>query len=352
MTGKDMAEAIAGISDPYLMEAMIGISNAVAEHPGEELNMKARKMHSVKRIGAIAAAACLLLALGITAFASGFSFAAWFQRVFPGLPAQDAVYEQLSAGEITPCTSNGTTITPIAAIADNTMCYIRLRIDAPEDTELHIPDRDTEGYLHLSGRGNSSDLLVNTKTGKGESGEAEFIWMDDIPGDNSLDVVIIYSGMIGDTHFTDHKVRTVNIHGIWLQDSAKNYSLVLDGDWSFDLAFPAAEPKELDVKGLEAYRLIDGEICNADEVTLTLTRMTVSPLSLDVTYRYTTADQNVIPDPGTILVVLKDGTEVTSNIGSAEGENDWMHFTCILDTPIDVSEVDFIQFGSQQISVN
>lgn len=344
MSRKDIANAVSNISDKYLIEAMDGMTDTMGQNPSKVGNMKTRKRFTIGRMAGIAAAVCLVLAMGITAYATNASFANWFKDIFSGPPAQEDVYEQISASGMAPCTSNGTTITPVAAIADNTMCYIRLRIDAPEGTNLNIPD-ENDGYLQLAN--DSYDLLVNKETGKIESGCYVLHWMDDVPGDNSIDVVITFYGqtVTGLTHFNDNKMRTVNIHSIWLQDSYKNYSVVLKGSWSFDIVFPAGKVRELDVKGLEVQGLTVGE-------TMTLTQMSISPLSLDASYRFTTPDEDMLPGPGTILVVMKDGTEIGCAAGSGEDGNGWTHSTYILHTLIDVSEVDYIQFGSQQIKVN
>ena len=344
MTREQISEAIGGISDKYIMEAMAGVADTVAQDPGEVCEMKTKKHASFGR-AAIAVAACLVLCAGVITYATDFSLAGYFRSVFAGAPAKEAVYEQISADGMAACTSNGVTITPVAAIADNAICYIHLKIDAPEDTVLEVPDSGDE-FLQL---GNGVyDLLVNKETGKTESGSYTLQWEDAVPGDNSADAVIVFHGQTGLTHFNDEKMRTVNIHGIWLQDSDKNYSIVLDGDWSFDVVFPASEARELGVKGLKAYSLTDSGI--GEE--LTLTQMRISPLSLEVTYRYTATDEDVIPGPETLLVVMKDGRVVSCGSGGGEDGNGRSHLTYTLDAPIDVGEVDYVQFGTQQIPVN
>lgn len=342
MTKENIAEAIGSISDKYLIEAMDGMADTMTQNPGEVIEMKPRKRFSFGRVVAIAAAACLVLSLGIIAYATNASFSSWFKGVFSGPTAQEEVYEQISADGMSSCTSNGTTITPVAAIADNAICYIRLRINAPEGTELRVPHNSSESLQLANG---TYDLLVNSETGKIEPGEYALYWEDSVPGDNSIDVVVIYYGQTGLTHFNDQKMRTVNIHNIWLQDSYKNYSVILNGDWSFDVVFPVGETKVIDVNGLEVQGLTDGE-------KMTLTQMSISPLSLEASYRLTTPDEDVLPGAGTILVVMKDGTEIECTAGGGEDGNGWTHSIYILNTPIDVKEVDYIQFGNQQIAVN
>lgn len=349
MTKEHVSEAIGSISDKYLMEAIDGMADTMMQNPGEVIEMKPKKRFTFGRVVAIAAAACLVLSMGIIAYATNASFVNWFQSVFSGPPAQEEVYEQLSAGGMTSCSSNGTTITPVAAIADNAMCYIRLRIDAPESTELYVPGNDNE-FLQLSN--GTYDLLVNKESGKIEPGCYALHWEDTVPGDNSVDVVITFYGQTGLTHFNDEKVRTVNIHSIWLQDCYKNYRVVLTGDWSFDVVFPAGEVRELDVKELEVHRLINNEINDIDEEKMTLTQMRISPLSLEVAYRFTSRNEDTVLGPGTVLVVMNDGQKVQCASGGGEDGCGWTHLTYTFDTPIVVDEVDYIQFGSYQIKVN
>lgn len=349
MTGKNLSKAISDISDQYLIEAMEGFVDNMVENPNEVCEMKTKKRLSFGRAMAIAVAACLVLSLGVFAYASDFSFANWFKGVFSGEPAQEEIYEQICADGMAACTSNGTTITPVAAIADNTMCYIRLKIDAPEGTVLQVPDNSNESLQLANG---TYDLLVNKESGKSESGCYTLLWEDTVPDDNSIDVVITFYGQTDLTHFNDEKVRTVNIHSIWMQDSDKNYNVVLTGDWSFDVVFPAGKIREFDVKGMEVHSMSNDEICDAVGEEMTLTLMRISPLSLEVAYCYATIDEDMIPAPVTVHVVMKDGREVQCLSGNGEDGNGWTHLTYALDAPINVDEVDYIQFGSQQIRSN
>lgn len=372
MTKKDLSRAIEAISDAYLMEAMDGIMNKGAGDPGEVIEMKTGKRIPFRRIVGIAAALCLILSLCLTAYAARSGFGDWFRGVFSGPPAREEVYENISAGQ--PASSvnedgeapasaeaeaafegavdNGTTITPLAAIADNAMCYIRMRIDAPERTQLSIPDPDTEGYLQLGDEGSFTDLLVNKGTGQSEFGETRLVWEDPVPGDNSVEVVLIYAGETGQAQFNDGNERTVNIHNICLQDENHDYSVILEGNWSFELVFPVGEAKALEVDGLEVHCVINGEPAELEGEQMTLTRMSISPLSLEYAYDFRCREDGMIPEPGTCLVVMKDGTEIATQRGDGETGDDWTRQTRSLTTPIDVDEVDYIQFGSQRIQVN
>lgn len=72
MTRKNISNAIGGISDKYLIEAMEGMSDSVTENPGEVIEMKPRKSFAFRKAASIAIAACLVLGLCTTAYAMDF----------------------------------------------------------------------------------------------------------------------------------------------------------------------------------------------------------------------------------------------------------------------------------------
>ena len=49
---------------------------------------------------------------------------------------QKELLDQIGATNLPPVTSNGVTLTPLAAIADEHTLYLRLRLEAPEGTVL------------------------------------------------------------------------------------------------------------------------------------------------------------------------------------------------------------------------
>lgn len=95
-------------------------------------------------VAAIVAALC-----GVTVVAAKLGVADSFKGYFGDLTAeQKQVMEELGTTDMQPVTSNGTTITPLAAICDENNYYLRLRIEAPEGTELY-DYREGEGNMQL-----------------------------------------------------------------------------------------------------------------------------------------------------------------------------------------------------------
>lgn len=72
-------------------------------------------------------------------------------------------------------TSNGATMTPVAALADEDAYYLRLRVEAPEGVVLPDLDWDSQGhYVLYGGRGEESLRLGVAYSSWAERGEAYY----------------------------------------------------------------------------------------------------------------------------------------------------------------------------------
>ncbi|MCL1847575.1 MAG: hypothetical protein FWF91_06375 [Coriobacteriia bacterium] len=140
-------------------------------------------------------------------------------------------------------TVNGTTVTPIAAIAGEDYYYLALRIDAPEGVQIKReetawgpayyqvwgPDGDT-GLSLLYPDGSPIPLNAGVSTS----------FQDDVQGDNSLVVVIEFDAShnprhSGDAAFNDGDPKILTLHGLWLQSPDKTYTQIIEGVWEFDI---------------------------------------------------------------------------------------------------------------------
>lgn len=101
-----------------------------------------RRMTRMMLAAAIAAVLCIA-----TVAAAKLGVADAFSGFFGQLnESQRQVMETLGTTDLpAPVTSHGTTITPVAAICDKHNYYLRLRVEAPAGTALHIPDPDEAG---------------------------------------------------------------------------------------------------------------------------------------------------------------------------------------------------------------
>ena len=354
MTKHDISRAIGNVSDAIIMESMENSSTVTTSNSNEVLYMKPTKHRSSRKIVSIAIAACLVLTISITALAaSGIDLLDLFKDTFNiSEPVQEEVLTQLLADDdAAPCISNGTTITPLAAISDNSMCYVSLRVDAPEGTVLALPKDGS--VLQLVNPDEWVDIIVNQKNGEAVYGSCSSNWSDPVPGDNSLNVVISYEAQTGISSFFNSDDIRVSIHNIWKQDNGKAYTIFLEGDWTFDLALQKTPPRALNVKGLDVKALVDGKIIDWDDMSITLENMNISPLSLEVSYKYISPDaENVMPAPGTVQIVMKDGSIVTTDIGNGSDSSSESRAIYIFAAPVDINSVDYVQFGNQEIPVN
>jgi hypothetical protein len=138
-------------------------------------------------------------------------------------------------------TVNGTTVTPISAVAGADYYYLALRIDAPEGVQIEReetehglayyqiwgPDGDT-GLSLLYPDGSPIPLNAGVSTS----------YQDDVPGDNSLVVVIEFDASHNshpDAAFNDGKPKILTLHGLWLQAPDKEYTQIIEGVWVFDI---------------------------------------------------------------------------------------------------------------------
>ncbi|MDO4810688.1 MAG: DUF4179 domain-containing protein [Eubacteriales bacterium] len=353
MTKYDISNAIGNVSDKFIMESMMYSSEDMAIDAKEDCHSKSTKHHSFRKIASIAVAACLVLALSVTALAAaGVNLLDYFRSVFDSSkPGQEEVLARVLASGGNTYISNGTSITPLAVISDDVMCYISLRVDAPEGTELSLPEEGNT--LQLGNPDEWVDLIVDQKSGKPISGTSDCTWSDPVPGDNSLNVVISYVAQVKVASFSKSNDIRVCIHNIWLQNQDKEYSVFLEGDWTFDFSLQNTTPKEIDVKGLDVNAMLNGKTVEWEDMSITLKDMILSPFYLEVSYNYTSPDKdNVLPTPGTVQIVMKDGSIIKTNMGNGIDTASGSRTVYILTAPIDLSNVDYVQFGNQEIPVN
>ena len=282
-------------------------------------------------------------------------------------PGQVEVMDEIGKTFEGGVTSNGTTITPIAALADENVYYLRLRIEAPEDVVLPDLDGNTDGYYQLSGMGEDEHITLVPEAGIYESfgWNLSLDWLPDSdPTDNIKEVVLRYT-VAGDEKFNDGVSKLLTIHGLWVQSPDKDYTQILSGEFTFDIGmYYESKIIALNCEGASYYSQKGG-------FTNRLESMELSPLSLSYRFQSTMLD-NIWYGPavfGIIQIVLKDGTVFydesreaipRSDISAAEPEfdipvsDDFVtdHEECIFfDTPLDLTQVDYVQYGEYKIPV-
>ena len=342
----------------------------------EELTMKKieeqqGRRPAAKKAGRIARA--LLVAAVVTALCTATVVAAKlgvadsFKGYFGDLTAeQKQVMEALGTTDLQPVTSNGTTITPLAAICDENNYYLRLRIEAPEGTKLNLPKED-EGYLQLWNPETAGDFFARDDYDY-DGCSFDCTWSDAVPGDNVLEVVMQIAGQSCDTRtktylenllgrdytvmsFTDGRPKQLNIHGIWMQTNNQDlpYEIVLEGDWSFEIGLnaKAAPTVYVDASG----RATESTWPEPDH-TLTLEYFRISPLGMVGEYGHDYDENMEGYGIENCALVMKDGSTLEMGPGGVSMTGrDFVMLNYRFDAPIDVTQVDHIVFGDQIIPV-
>lgn len=385
-----MKRNISDLLDQYPAEDIgLGGNTLYSKSRIEEITMKNIKMdRPVKRFTAtrLLIAAGLAAALSVSAFAAGRFFGAgeWFQDFFQPrdaalsqgqLEAIDQV-GQVFGGEngSASVTSNGATITPVAAIADENIYYLRLQVEAPEG--ITLPDLDGNHYYQFFDNGNYNESKLVVEPAEGAYPEHTFgltetftVLPDSEPNDNRKEFVITFSNHSYEgIALNDGVSKVLTIHGLWIQDKYKEYTPVFTGEFRFDIGLNfQSQTVDLDAKGISwTDQVLD--------YTNTLEYLTLSPLSLSYCYHTTLPDNKYFGPSVSISIVLKDGTEFIPGFDSTQEIVDYLHGYynmepgdilplsgepgsdtegyITFDEPLDLSKVDYVTFGDIKVPVN
>lgn len=325
------------------------------------------------------AAAAVIAALTVSALAVNYAIGAG--GLMQGFFAKDG--EALSTGQIETLdqigqtfeggvTDNGATITPLAALADDNCCYLRLRVEAPEGTVL--PDLEPDSYYQLfGGRWPEEELTLTSSSGEDLQGYTyAFEWQPDSdPADNVKEVVIRFTAQGTERLvFSRQEGIVLTIPGLWVQSAEKAYTPVFTGHFALTVGRFERRSLTVDCGGAD----------HVDETglgfTVWLDRIELSPLSISMWFR-----DNVKPDQTSrvhfggssgicegLQIVLKDGTVAFDNVPSWKydpADLNWDASTMLADGPIndrncyapfgrplDLDQVDYIKFGDHIISVH
>ena len=369
---------------PYSPSRMKEITMNHIENAEPRTNRAARRFKPVRLLIAAAAVA----ALSVSALAAGRFFKAGepFQDFFTpedGALSQNQVdvidrLGQVFDGEGGPApaavASNGATITPIAAIADENVYYLRLRVEAPEGAAL--PDLDGEHYYQFFDNKNFNETNLTVEPVEGAYPEDAFgvtetftVLPDSEPNDNRKEFVITFTNHSRDgIALNDGVSKLLTIHGLWIQDIDKEYTPVFTGEFQFDIGLNfQSQTLDLNAKGISW----------TDEVldyTNTLEYMTLSPLSLSYRYHTDLPDNKYFGPSVSISIVLKDGTEFIPGYDTTQETLDYLKGWHGLepedilplsgepgpdtegyntfDEPLDLSQVDYVFFGDVKIPVS
>lgn len=267
-------------------------------------------------------------------------------------------------------TDNGASITPLAALADGNVYYLRLRVEAPEGTALPDLDWERDGACYQLFGPEAADCLT-LEPAEGAYPADTFGYQldfrslpDSEPNDNVKEFVVQFTNLSDDgIALNDGVSKVFTVRGLWTQNSNKGYTPIFTGTFAFDIGLNfQSQQVELEAEGLTWSTQAEDEFRNAVyDVTNTVKQMSLSPLSLS--YRYTTtlpADNNWVgAGLGPVEIVLKDGTVISTlhgcdtDIGAPiSGEERELEGFRVFDQPLDLSQVDYVQYGDNKIAVS
>ena len=335
----------------------------------EEQTPVHRTKRTVRRVTRTVLVAAIVAALcGVTVVAAKLGVADSFKGYFGDLTAeQKQVMEELGTTDMQPVTSNGTTITPLAAICDENNYYLRLRIEAPEGTELY-DYREGEGNMQLWDSENDIFAFFTCDEYDAMGMCIDCEWFDETPGDNVLEVVVRIIGQYMDSRvmaelkktegedvtvmsFTDGKPKQINIHNLWWKpwNTDLPYEMLLEGDWSFEIGRNAKPSPTVYVDA--SGRATESTWPEPDH-TLTLEYFRISPLGMVGEYGHDYDENMEGYGIENCALVMKDGSTLEMGTGGVSMTGrDFVMLNYRFDAPIDVTQVDHIVFGDQIIPV-
>lgn len=353
-----MKRNISDLMDDYPAE-LTEFINLDNDNPLSSLRVKELTMNKIipnktkksrNFIRAAIVAACLAV-FSVSAFAvsyvlgAGTSFQDFFARNGSDITTKQVeIMDKMGKTFETGVTSNGATIIPVAALADEKVYYLKLQLKAPENVVL--PDySDTEGYYQLFGANADESIELNLSSYKDPGYEIQCEWLnDDAPSDNVKEVIVIFKSMPGsDLKFNDNISKNLTIHGLWLQSPDKEYTQIFDGEFNFDIGlYYEDQVISLDCNGLVWQ----------DELgyTITLTKLELSPLSLS--YKYYVAESynenEIEPGVGPCEILFTDGSSKALKVAYSNGDEGYF----IFEEPLDLAQIDCVKYGEHKISVH
>lgn len=341
-----------------------------------------RKTVSLRWLGRVAAVAAVIMLLTLTAFAAENAVEhKWIGTVFtkPLTDRQQQVVDSMENGfsdrnSTEPVTSNNATITPISAICDTRVCYLHIRVEAPEDVVL--PDLPEGQSYSFSGESYNEWMQMKyfqyTETVRNVTVTA---LPDEVPTDNIKEFVLEmhadwYMGFNGER-------ASLKIFGLWIKGENSNaLKNVFRCNMKFDFTVGYSGDR-IDIRdpGLSFYN-------EQYDFTVKLERIYITHLRMVIHYTATEPNdfQEIIPDGAVCRIVMKDGTSILIGDQSKDSDGEMVGYFRVskaeeltgldmtslaresylddtvgrsFDEPIVLEDIDYIEWcGGQIIDVN
>lgn len=310
------------------------------------------------RMGALAAVLIVLLSLSVAVGAASLRAADLFGNFFGFLSQeQKDTMDEISMiqGDGLPIsvTENGTTVILQAAIGDDRSCYLKLQFLAQENIQLPVQVDNSSVFDILEKDYYETPYsigLLSNQQGERLHCYYDFTWIDDIPGDNQLDLILEMSlPMDSAVSFIDEEPEVLTISALWNRTLSREYTQVLEGPWVIGLGKCGGQFCDLNVAGKIVSYTTEG-VTNL----LMLDSMKMSQLGMEVSGTFVDGAQEALhysyPKP---TVVMRDGTSFFTHLflgdeyhgvnGELNSEN--CVFSVQFEAPLDLTQVDYVKIG-------
>lgn len=290
-------------NDVNIKDKNIASSKKIKELTMEKIESRKKKARPITRILIIAA---IVAAISGAALANSLGAGSYFRNIFYNelTEEQVQVLDEVGTTSMESVTDHGTTITPVAALADENLCYIVLEIEGPEGTQFRKLT-ENEGYYQLGLDFESLEALGGFSMGT-------YWYPDENQVSNRITAVITIEGTT--EKLNDGGEKWIRFDNIYIQSPEKEYTLFLEGTWAFEYGRNlTSQSVEVPVDGMIVSRVNEDF---DDAWQLTLTDMKISSLGIRVCYSYSANTKMVTPVPGPIKVVMKDGSEIGVTIST------------------------------------
>lgn len=332
---------------------------------------------SLRWLGRVAAVAAVIMALTITVFATeavlgeGKLLGQFFGKELSD--KQMEVAEDIGRGFTGSVCTNGTTVTPIEAVADEDDMYLHLRVEAPEGVVLRDLSEEDGYYYDFE----PSCPPGNTKydddywrmrieyywdNGHGEWHEMDVshtvtTLADEDPTDNVKEFVIKFSCNDDYAIFNGPWEKYLHFQGLFIRKRMSTYNEeMLRGRFTLDVRINDEDRDDMKL----VVDVDDVTVYNAEyDFTTTIKKIEITPLSITVDFESTQANNKyVFPKGGPIRLVMKDGTVVDAvDAYYNAAEHTYPHPDSVVgvgdrscfDEIIVLSDIDYILIGGVHI---
>lgn len=300
-----------------IFEALTDLNDEILLLP--EAQSKKSKPFGVRWLKWTAVAAAVFMSLMVTACAADqvFNDGKVYQEIISNNPIIVQPQKKPSTtkpattnkGSTDVLTDNGATITPMSAYHDGKVCFLHIRLEAPEGIVLEdLPKDKKYRFSDEFGFRDRVEVEFTFETHQIQN-EVVKVLPDEDPTDNVKEFLLELHADQSWSYYG--KAIKIRIPGLWLRGvfpyESKNLNEnIFKADFEFKIALNHLDER-IDMKNLENSLYVEEH-----DFTVNLERIIVTPLRLEVHYTATLPeDENILPDGSYAQIVMKDGTKRT-----------------------------------------